>query len=458
MLEDSAARWLYPKLSTSAGQGRQQGRGNRSDMNVDAKDQPTARTFVSRASLALLMVRNTFRVTTRSAPTQVAEDTQRGHQRSIGSATETQMPADLPRWLVPSFAAFVIMPVVAASIYLASFASDQFVSGLRLVVRGNTERLQGAEALGGTAGLAYLNSNQEMYAVADYIRSPAAVEDVNSTIDLRQVFQTNAADWFSRLQDRASSEELTRYWRKMITVSTEPISGLVSVDVRAFTCEDAVRIATAILRSSEAIVDRMQKGPRGDVVARSEDEVRAARGEASRARDEVARYRTSQATIDPLDTARSVIDNITDLKRHLVAADVELANAKATMGPNAPTVQSLQARREALSGQIAILERRITSTNTTDRTAARLMTDYDKVEIAQTLAERQVALAERMFDQARVEAKRRQVYLDVIEGPTMPQSAQFPRRIQIVFQIAVAALAAWCLVALTILGVRDHAD
>jgi capsular polysaccharide transport system permease protein len=427
-------------------------------MSVDTKDKPTAPPFMSRASQALSVVRNRFRVTARNAPTVVAEEAGPPHQRSIGAAAQTQTPANVPPWLFSSFVAFVITPVVAASIYLALFASDQYVSELRFVVRGSTERLQGADALGMTAGLAYLNSNQEVYAVVDYIRSRSAVEDLGNAIDLRQVFRTGAADWFSRLRDQASGEELLLYWRQMITVSTEAVSGLVSVDVRAFTREDAVGIATAILRNSEAVVDRMQERPRGDMVAQSENEVRAARDRASRARDEVARYRTSQATIDPLDTAHSVIDNITNLKQELIAADVELASAKATMGPNAPTVQNMQAGREAVLEQIGILERRITSTNTADRTAAGLMADYDRLEIERTLAERQVATTERVLDQARVEANRHQVYLDVIEGPTMPQSALFPRRFQMAFQIAIAALAAWCVVALTILGVRDHAD
>jgi capsular polysaccharide transport system permease protein len=447
---------VAPKASTPEASMKAQGCKHRFEVGVDTKDNPKTQIFVSRVSLALTMVRNTFRVTMQSASTVVIEHTQPRHPRSIEPATQTA--ADVPRWLFPSFMAFVIVPVVAASIYLALFAADQFVSELRFVVRGNTERLQGAEALGSTGGLAYLNSNQEMYAVADYIRSPSAVEDVSRDIDLRQMFRTSAVDWFTRLRDQASGEELLRYWRGMIAVSTEPISGLVTVNVRAFARDDAARIATAILRNSEAIVDRMQKRPRGDMVARSEREVQAARDQADRARGEVARYRTSQATIDPLDTARSVIDNITDLKRQLIAADVELASAKATMGPNAPTVQSRKASREALQEQIGILERRITSTNTADRPAAQLMADYDKVEIAQTLAEQQVAVTERMLDQTRVEANRRQVYLDVIEAPTTPESALFPRRIQIALQIAFAALAAWCVVALTILSIRDHAD
>jgi capsular polysaccharide transport system permease protein len=128
------------------------------------------------------------------------------------------------------------------------------------------------------------------------------------------------------------------------------------------------------------------------------------------------------------------------------------------MGPNAPTVQTLQARRDSLNEQIQKLERRITSTNSGEQTSAGLMVDYDKVEIGRTLAEQQVAATERILDQLRTEAHHRQIYVDVIEGPTMPQSALFPERTLLVTEITIGALGLWGVMFLTIAGVRDHAD
>jgi len=374
------------------------------------------------------------------------------------ASSQPQPPADGPPWVAASFAMFVIVPIIAASIYLFFFASNQFVSEVRFAVRGSTERLPGTDSLGITATLAYMNSNQEVYAIAGYIRSQSAVEDVGRTMDLRQAFRAGGADWLSRLGDHPSGEDLLRYWNKMITVSTDPASGLVSVGVRAFTREDAVDLASAIRRNSEALVNRMQERPHGDLATRYEAEVQAAHEGAAAARAAVARYRNSQASVDPLDTARSLVDNVTELKNELIALDVELASAKASMGPNAPNIANIQARRDSLQEQIRGLERRITSTDAGDRTVAGLLVDYDRLEIGRALAERQAAVAERILDQVRAEGNRHQVYIDVIEGPTMPQSALFPERTLWLAQIAIAAMALWCVVFLTIAGIRDHAD
>jgi capsular polysaccharide transport system permease protein len=431
-------------------------------MRVDTKDRTDARPMGVRVSAALPALVRVLRFPSPEKAGRRSDTEDTVPSEVEGAAAEAGAPpqtsADGPPWLVASFVALVIAPIFAVSVYLFLFASNQFVSEVRFAVRGSTEKLPGTDALGATASLTYLNSNQEVYAIADYIRSRSALEDVGKAVDLRAAFRAAGADWYARLRDHASDEDLLRYWNDMITVSPEVASGLVSVEVRAFTREDAVNIAAAIRRNSEDLVNRVQERPRGDLVSRSEAEVRIAREQAAQARAEVARYRNTQASVDPLDTAHSLIDNVSDLNRELIARDVELATARASMGPNAPNIANMQAQRDSLQEQIQSLERRITSTNAADRTAAGLLVDYDRLEIGRGLAEKQVAIAERILDQVRADGNRHQVYIDVIEGPTTPQSALFPERGVMLAEFATAVLALWCMLTFVIAGVRDHAD
>jgi capsular polysaccharide transport system permease protein len=426
-------------------------------MVVERNCKATDRPIVYHVSGAFPAIQRAFRILS-FGPVVQRSDAEPERVKPLGAETFSQLPTvtNRPPWLFVSFTLIVILPFMIASLYFGAFASDQFVSELRFAIRGTTERLPGADALGAGGGLAYLNSSQEVYAIAEYIRSRAAIEEVGRTIDLRRLFRASGADWLSRLKDHATGEELLWYWRRMITVSTEAISGLVSVEVRAFTSEDAVAIAAAIRGASEALVNRMQQRPRDDMVTQAENEVRTARDGAAQARDEVARYRNSRAIVDPFDSARSLIDTVSELKTSLVALDVELASAKAATGADAPGVQTLRARRDSLREQIQALERRLT--NGGDQTAAHQMLDYDKVEIKRALAEQHVALAEKILDQVRTEARRHQIYIDVIEGPTTPQSARFPERMYSVTKIAIGALGLWGLMCLTLAGVRDHAN
>jgi hypothetical protein len=187
----------------------------RSGTRVETKERSEARPMVMRVSAALPAV-------IRVLGFRGAENTGRWSDHADGvpsevegaraeTATQPRTSADRPPWLAASFVALVIAPILAASIHLFLFASNQFVSEVRFAARGNTEKLPGTDALGTTAGLAYLNSNQEVYAIADYIRSRSALDDVGKTVDLREAFRAAGADWYARLRDHASSEDLLRY-------------------------------------------------------------------------------------------------------------------------------------------------------------------------------------------------------------------------------------------------------
>ncbi len=429
-------------------------------MMLGVKDKADIRPIGMRLSAALPVIARVLRVPAGKArqSSEVAEIIPEPADAKHAAAIAPVGQADGGRWMARSFVALVIAPAVVSSLYLFLLASNQYVSEVKFAVRGNTERLPGTDALGSAAGLAYMNSNQEIYAIANYIRSPAAIGEVDRAIDLRSVFRAGGADWIARLSDKASDDDLLHYWNGMVTVATEPVSGLVSVMVRAFTPQDAVNIATAIRRDSEALVNRTQERPHTDLVDKSEAEVRATREQAAEARAAVTRYRDAQASVDPLDTARSVAGNVAELSRELVTLDVELTTAKAAMGPNAPNTGNLQARRDAVKEQIRGLERRIASADASDRTAAALLVDYDRLEIERTLAEKQVSVAERILDQVRAESNRHQIYIDVIEGPTVPQAALFPERGTIFGQIMFVLMAFWGVVAFFVASVGDHVD
>ncbi len=429
-------------------------------MMLGIKDKADMRPIGMRLSAALPVIARVLRVPVGEARrgAEIAEIVPEPADAQHATADAAWPETGGARWMARSFVGAVVVPAVISSLYLFLVTSNQYVSEVAFAVRGSIEKLPGSDALGPTGALAFLNSSQEVYAIADYIRSTSAVSDVDRAVDLRRIFRAAGADWISRLRNKASAEDLLHYWNTMVTVTMEPASGLVSVAVRAFTPQDAVDIAAAIRRDSEALVNRMQERPRTDLVEKSEAEVRAARKQAADAREAVTRYRNAQASVDPLDTARSVAGNVAELNRELVALDVELTTAKSAMGPNAPNIPNLQAHRDSVKEQIRGLERRIASADASDRTAAALLVDYDRLEIERTLAEKQVSVAERILDQVRAESRRHQVYIDVIEGPTLAQGSLFPERGTILAQIITVLMAFWSVVMFAIASVRDHVD
>jgi capsular polysaccharide transport system permease protein len=362
-------------------------------------------------------------------------------------------------WLWRSFIVLVLAPFVTSSIYFGLLASDQFGSEMRFAVRGATAGLPGSDALAASAlgRLASLNSNQDVYIVADYIASRSMIDDLSKEIDLAAIFSSPRSDWWARFAPSGAAEDLLRYWRTMVQTSVEAASGIVTVTVKTFSREDSVRVATAILARCDIVANQLVDQVRHDAVKRAKAEVKAAMAQLSARRASLEEFRNAHMQIDPLALARSLGETITTLRRDLIGVEVKLDTAKASLGSDAPQIKMLAANRQILSDQIAALEARITSAKLNSLTASAVLAEYDKLDVKKSLAEQAAVLAEKTLDNAEADANHHHIYLVAIEDATVPQSPIAPRRAHMILIISLGALSFWSLIVVVAANVRDHA-
>ena len=97
--------------------------------------------------------------------------------------------------LLASFIGCVLVPAFAATVYFAIFASDQFAAQARFAVRqidiGSTDTTATADnsSTGSTdVNFSFTAPGQNAYIVTSYINSRAIVDDLNKTLNLREIF------------------------------------------------------------------------------------------------------------------------------------------------------------------------------------------------------------------------------------------------------------------------------
>jgi capsular polysaccharide transport system permease protein len=362
-------------------------------------------------------------------------------------------------WLWRSFIILVLAPLVTSSIYFGFLATDQFGSEMRFAVRGATELLPGGDALAasGLGTLASLNSNQDVFIVADYIASRSMIDDLSKEIDLRAIYSKPRIDGWAGFVPLRAAEDMLRYWRSMVQTSVEAASGIVTVTVKTFSREDSVRVATAIRARCDIVANQLLNRVRHDAIERATGEVKSAMAQLSARRASLEQFRNARMQIDPLELARSLGETITTLRRDLVEVEVKLDIAKASLASDAPQINMLAANRQILSDQIAALEARVTGADLNSPTASAVLAEYDKLDVKKSLAEQAVTVAERMLDNTKVDSNRHHIYLVAIEDPTVPQSPVAPRRAHMILLISLGALSFWSLIAVIAANVRDHA-
>jgi capsular polysaccharide transport system permease protein len=83
---------------------------------------------------------------------------------------------------------------------------------------------------------------------------------------------------------------------------------------------------------------------------------------------------------------------------------------------------------------------------------------YERLVLERGFADRQLAAAMTALDAARNEAQRKQLYLERLVQPNLPDKAVEPRRIRGVATTFVLGLVVWGVLSLVVAGVREHTD
>lgn len=358
-----------------------------------------------------------------------------------------------------SFYALVLLPGFVAAIYYTFVAADQYVAELRFVVRmGQQDTAQNGPlgALARSAATASNTSTEDAFIVTSYIRSRAIVDDLSRRVNLREIFTRPEADVVARLRADASVDELREYWQKMVGTSVEGMSGIVTVEVRAFRADDAVLLATHVEQLAERLVNDISTRARRDAVRRATEEVERAQGQMYASLAEMERYRNAEGLIDPIQTATETGKILTQVLTDQLAVENQLFVATQSLGPDSPSVRNLTQRVEGLRRQSRALREQLAGNKAEARNVAAALGRFEEVSVKQKMAESLYTLAVNGLDRARRTSEAQSVYLTTFVHPRLPEEYTHPRRVFYPIAVTLSCLVFWAIGALIWASVEDH--
>src|SRR5262245_29260555 len=158
-----------------------------------------------------------------------------------------------------SFVICVLVPALIAATYFGFIQSNEYVSEAQLAIRTANQNESGlvTDTNSPTAnlgvGLGSRTTSQDVYIVADYIRSRSVIEDIGGKELLFKFYSRPDIDWLSRLRPSSSLEKVWKYWKRKVTPLVDTPSGVITLEVRAYTPADAHQLAKLVLEKSEAL-------------------------------------------------------------------------------------------------------------------------------------------------------------------------------------------------------------
>ncbi|MFB9948285.1 capsule biosynthesis protein [Rhizobium puerariae] len=352
------------------------------------------------------------------------------------------------------FLTVVGVPVAFASFYYAFLAAPIFVSESSFVVRMAAPPSSNAfGSLLQNSGIT--RSQDDTFSVQEYMRSRQALKELGDRLPVRGIFGSSDADWlmrFPRFWENNSEEELYRYYSDRISVIHNDTTGITLLRTTAFHATDAYSLNQTLLALSESLLQRMNERAHNDAVEFAGNEVRQAEQRMLEAQKSITAFRNKELMIDPNASSTSMVELIGQLSAELAAMRARLAEMRET-APNSNSIPFMTSQIAALERQIETERRKMVGS---DNSIAPRIADYESLVLMREFADKALVSALDALDVARSDARRQQLYLEVVVPSHLPDEAELPLALKNIFitflVMSFAYLVGWLLVT----AVRDH--
>lgn len=368
------------------------------------------------------------------------------------SSAAPAAPRRRPR--VPLWVLMVAVPTAVAAFYYYVLAAPIYVSEARYVVRAPSQtEPSGLSALLGNTGL--VQSGSDAFAVHEYIMSRNAVADLQRDHNLRAILSRPGADLFARFPrpfEKDNSETLYRAYRRFVSVGYDATTGISTLQVRAFRPQDARVLADALLARGEVVVNTLNRQAERDAINQSQEEVLDAQTRVAQAQAALTGFRNRERIIDPARSSAAGLELTSRLTAELATLRAERA-ALAAAAPQSPQLPGLDDRIAAYQREINAQESRVAGQT---NSLAPKIAEYERLTLERDFMGRVLTSAVSSLETARIEARRKRLYLQRIVNPVAADAPILPRRTRSVLVVFMSLLLAYGAVRLVIAGLREH--
>ncbi len=414
---------------------------------------------------AIKMRQNVEKLEARLAEDAEADD---APAQATHASAPPQLPAVPPartrrrHWLVLlSFVVMVLGPLGVSVWYLLERAAPRYVSIAGFSVR--SEELGSAVDLLGAVTQISGSSSSDPDILYQFIQSQELVVRADAALDLRALWSKGdpEQDPIFVYHAPGTIEDLVDYWERMVSVYSDSGTGLLDIEVQAFTAEDAQRINQFIYDESSAMINRLSAIARDDATRYARDELDETVEQVKVAREALTRFRNETQIVDPDASIQSQMGILSSLQSQLAQTLVDLDIVLLNSTEDDPRVTQARRRVEVTQARIEEERRKLgigaNGAGSGEANAfANLVGEYERLLVDREFAEASYAAARAAYDSTVAEARRQTRYLAAHVQPTRAESAKYPQFYQALGLVGLFAFLLWAVLVMVAYALRDR--
>jgi capsular polysaccharide transport system permease protein len=352
-----------------------------------------------------------------------------------------------PHW------ALAIVAILLVSFYWYVWAEDRYVSRATVVL----ESPQIAPpSLDFSSMLSASSGNSDLLLLREYLLSVDMLKQVQEQLDFRGHY-TSHGDFFARLSDAgAPIEELHKYYLKRVSVEMDEYSGVLNIEVQAYTPEFAHRMAQLLLQAGEAHMNQMGQRLAEEQVQFLENQLGRLSDRLDEARADLLEFQNKEGLVSPTQTVESINQVVASLEGKLAELQAQRKAISSFQSSRSAEMQRVQSEIEALHEQIEKQRDRLAQA--TGESLNRISSEYQTLELKAQFAQETYSSALSALENTRLEAARKLKQVSVLQSPLFPEYPTKPERLYNTSVFAIMVIFLAFILSMLVLIVRDHRD
>lgn len=359
--------------------------------------------------------------------------------------------------ILASFLALVLLPVVVVATYLWVFAVDQYASTVGFSVR--TEEMSSSlDILGGITRLSGGGSSDSDI-LYDYIHSQELVSELDAQIGLRAIYaKAWPNDPVFAFDPDSSIEDLVAHWERMVKITYDSGSGLMTLRVLAFDPDQATMIATRILEHSTRKINALSDEARKDATRYARVEMERALERLKSAREAMTGFRMRTQMVDPVADLQGQMGILNNLQAKLADSYIELDLLRVTTLATDPRIVQVEQRIAVIQNRMEEERRKFSESDKGPggEDYATMVAEFERLSVDREFAEQSYRVALAAYDSALAGAQRKSRYLAAHILPTTAEDSKFPQRKTLLALTGFFLLMAWAIGLLIVYSIRDR--
>lgn len=354
----------------------------------------------------------------------------------------------------------VIVPFVLAAIYLFIFASNRYVSSSQVVVRQQESGQQAAmPGLAMLVGAVDPVSREDTLYLKEYIVSHDMLQVLEDKLNWVENYAGKWNDPLFYLSKDASREEKLKFYQRMVSINYNETTGLLQINVEAFTPEYAEAVLREILIQSDVFVNSITRSMADEQLAFAQRELLASTERYEEQRAKLVAFQNENNIFNAEGTAESRSQIIASLEAEIVREKAKLNGLKTRLSSNAPQIRSQENKINALSKQLQTEQSKITASDfNADDILNTITFEYRRLQVDLLVAEEFYKTSLTVVENAKLETLKNIRSLIAVVKPNLPQQATYPRTIYNLITILIILLLVYGITQFVLASIRDHRE